>query len=389
LIPQEDTGALMPTGPKEKVSKFAQNPEGNVQERDVFIRTLLENAPYPLLVINPDTSINYVNSALEDFTGFSSRELLSCKAPYPWWVGDLEAQIEDLKSALLRGEQKRERFGRKKKGDLFWIQVSDQPVTINGELKYFLSNWVDITERKKSEEQLSHLNQELRNLTAHLDSVREEERGNISRMIHDELGQALTALKMDVCWLRKSLTENQQPLLELSDSMVALIDVTFQKVRWLSTVLRPTWLDDLGLSDSMKWLAEEFQEMTEIKCKIAVERKLDLDKQLSTTIYRIFQEALTNIFRHSKASQVHIKLKIENNHIVLKVTDNGVGISKKQITSPRSFGIMGMRERAQFLGGAFDVKGVKNRGTFITVTLPVSSQIIEKQTTVSLHQANY
>jgi two-component system sensor histidine kinase UhpB len=361
----------MPASSKEKVSNVAQQPEDKVQEREVFIRTLLENAPYPLLVINPDTSINYVNSALEDFTGFSSVELLGCKPPYPWWTGDLEAQVQDLKLALFRGEQKRERCGRKKKGELFWIQVSDQPVIINGELKYFLSNWVDITERKKSEEQLSRLNQELRNLTAHLDSVREEERGNISRMIHDELGQALTALKMDVCWVRKSLSENQQPLLELTDSMVGLIDVTFQKVRWLSTVLRPSWLDDLGLPDSMKWLAEEFQEMTDIKCKIALDRKLALDKQLSTTIYRIFQEALTNIFRHSKASQVRISLKIEDSRVVLKVTDNGVGISKKQMTSPRSFGIMGMRERAQFLGGTFDIKGIKNKGTTIVVTIPV------------------
>lgn len=361
----------MQTRQKVVSGQMAQPDNETVQEREVFIRTLLENAPYPLLVINADTSINYVNSALEEFTEYSSEELLGCKPPYPWWVGDLEAQVDELKSALLRGEQKIERLGRKKTGELFWIQVSDQPVAINGELRFFLSNWVDITERKKSEEQKSRLNRELRNLTAHLESVREEERGNISRMIHDELGQALTALKMDVCWLRKSLDENQQPLLGLTESMVRLIDATFQKVRWLSTVLRPIWLDDLGLPDTMRWLAEEFQEMTDIKCKVTIDRKLNLDKQLSTIIYRIFQEAMTNIFRHSKASQVRVSLKNENNRVVLTVVDNGVGISKKRISSPRSFGIMGMRERAQFLGGTFEISGTRGKGTTILVTIPI------------------
>jgi two-component system, NarL family, sensor histidine kinase UhpB len=341
------------------------------EEHEAFIRSLLENAPYPLLVINPDTSISYVNSALEELTGFSSGELLKCKPPYPWWTGDPEEQIEQLKSGLLHGEQKVERLGRKKSGELFWIQTSDEPVIINGQLNYFLSNWVDITERKKAEEQLSRLNQELRNLTAHLDSVREEERANISRMIHDEVGQALTALKMDVCWLQKGLNKRQQPLVEVTDSMLKVIDATFQKVRWLSTVLRPIWLDDLGLPDTMKWLAEEFQEMTEIRCRINIDRKITLDNQTSTAIYRIFQEALTNIFRHSKASQVHISLKKENNRIVLRVSDNGIGISKKRISSPKSFGIMGMRERAQFLGGTFEITGLKSSGTTILVTFPV------------------
>ena len=360
----------MQTRQKETVQEIEPANSALAQEREAFIRTLLENAPYPLLVINPDTSIRYVNSALEEFTGFSTRELLECKPPYPWWVGDVEAQIEELKSALYQGGQKIERLGRKKNGELFWIEVSDQRISVNGELKYFLSNWVDITGRKKAGEQLSRLNQELRNLTAHLDSVREEERANISRMIHDEIGQALTALKMDVCWLRKSLAEEQQPLVELTGSMVNLIDSTFQKVRWLSTVLRPIWLDDLGLPDTIRWLAEEFQEMTEIKCRVTIDRKLNLDKQLSTTIYRIFQEALTNIFRHSKASQVRVSLKNQKGRVVLTVIDDGVGISRKMLNSPRSFGIMGMRERAQFLGGTFEISGARNKGTTIIVTIP-------------------
>jgi two-component system, NarL family, sensor histidine kinase UhpB len=342
-----------------------------LQEHEILINNLREYAPYPLLVINPDTSINYVNSALEKLTGYSSQELIGCKPPFPWFTGEDRSQSEELlKNNWLRGEERSEKLGRKKTGELFWILVSAKPIMINGELKYFLSNWVDITERKVDEEQLSRLNQELRNLTTHLDSVREQERGNISRMIHDELGQALIALKMDVCWLRKNFESSRGPQFDVTESMLSVIDSTFNKVRWISTVLRPRWLDDLGLSDTMKWLVEEFQEMTEIKCKITVSRNLNLDTQLSTGIYRIFQEALTNIFRHSKATQVQVSLKQKDSQVVLNVTDNGVGIPKKQMSSLKSFGIIGMRERAQSLGGAFVITSALNKGTSIQATFP-------------------
>lgn len=342
-----------------------------LREHEILIHNLREYAPYPLLVLNPDTSINYANSALEKLTGYSMKEIIGRKPPFPWFTGDIQSQTEELlKNNMLKGEEKSEKLARKKNGELFWIQVSSRPIIIKRKLKYFLSNWVDITERKHAEVQLSRLNQELRNLTTHLDSVREEERANISRMIHDELGQALIALKMDICWLRKGLDDRQNALLDVTDSMLGVVDDTFKKVRWISTVLRPRWLDDLGLSDTMKWLVEEFQEMTEIKCKITVSRKLDLDKQLSTGIYRIFQEAMTNIFRHSKASQVWVSLKQNGNAILLRVDDNGVGISEKYIANPKSFGIIGMRERAQSLGGNFTITGAKNQGTSICVTIP-------------------
>jgi PAS domain S-box-containing protein len=341
----------------------------SIHESQVMFDNLSEFAPYPLFLINPDTSIRYVNPAFVELTGYTKEELVGCKPPYPWWNGEVETKTGEL-IANLEGHSKIERCNIARNGKRFWVQATGKPVFLNGKLEYYLSNWVDITERKKAEQKLSKLNKELRQLTAHMDSIREEERGNISRIIHDELGQALTSLKMDVCWIQKNLSDNQPATIQLTDSMLKMIDATFQKIRWISTVLRPIWLDDLGLPDTMKWLAEEFQQMSGIKCRITVGKNLRINKQISTTIYRIFQEALTNIFRHSKASQVKIILKSEKDNLVLIIFDNGKGIPAPLISSHRSYGILGMRERAQYVGGTFGITSGKNKGTMIKVLFP-------------------
>jgi PAS domain S-box-containing protein len=341
-----------------------------VEDSQVFIDNLVEYAPYPLFVINPDTSIRYANPAFEELTGFKREELHGCKPPYPWWLGDIDKKTKDLKTLVLTGDTKIERCNIKKNGERFWVQISGKPIFVDGKLKYFLSNWVDITERKKTVKQLSDLNIELRNLTAHLDSVREEERGHISRMLHDEIGQALTALKMDVCWIRKNIKGKPETASEVADSMLKLIDDTFRKVRWISTVLRPIWLNDLGLPDTLKWLVTEFHEMTRIKCTLDID-DVSPNTTISTGIYRIFQEALNNIFRHSKATAITVKLKKIKSKLVLTVIDNGVGITESQISNPKSYGIIGMRERAQFLNGTFNISKNKKTGTTVEVTIPI------------------
>jgi len=350
-----------------KAKKKVASP--SMQESQVMIDNLSEFAPYPLFLINPDTSIRYVNPAFVELTGYTREELVGCKPPYPWWNGEVETKTSEL-IANLEGHSKIERCNIAKNGRRFWVQATGKPIYLNGKLAYYLSNWVDISERKEAEQKLSGLNKELRELTAHMDSIREEERGNISRIIHDELGQSLTSLKMDVCWIQNKLSDDQPAIVQLTASMLKMIDATFQKIRWISTVLRPIWLDDLGLPDTLKWLAEEFQQMSGIKCQITLGKNLITNKQISTTIYRIFQEALTNIFRHSKASEVKISLKSEKDNLVLSIFDNGKGISEPLISSHRSYGIIGMRERAQYVGGTFDITSKNNKGTLIKVSFP-------------------
>lgn len=230
----------------------------------------------------------------------------------------------------------------------------------------------DITERKRMEEALRSSREELRNLTLHMETVREEERSSLGREVHDELGQALTALKMDVSWLSNRLLKDQVHLLEKTKSMSKLIDVTIQTVQKISTKLRPRLLDDLGLAAAIEWQAEEFQKRTGIECEVEIDHEyLTLETDISTAIFRIFQETLTNIACHANATQAKVSLKEKAGKLMMRVRDNGKGITKKEIFHPRSFGLIGIRERARVFGGKVTIQGTPGRGSTVTVSIPL------------------
>ena len=234
----------------------------------------------------------------------------------------------------------------------------------------------DITEHKRVEEQLRNSHKQFRALSAHLQSVREEERAMIAREIHDELGQALTGLKMDLSWLSSKLPEDQKSLLGKTKSMLGLIDTTIQSVRKISTKLRPGVLDDLGLIAAIEWQVQEFQTRTGIRCKfIAPKEDLTLDKDRSTAVFRIFQETLTNVARHSNANRVKITLKKSNNYLALEVQDNGKGIEESKVCDSKSLGLLGMRERAYYFGGEVKFEGTQGKGTKVTVLIPLKGKI--------------
>jgi PAS domain S-box-containing protein len=229
----------------------------------------------------------------------------------------------------------------------------------------------DITDRKKVEDDLKESYEQLRNLSEHLQSIREEERTNIAREIHDELGQALTALKMDISMISNKLYPDHKPLVEKTGLMLKRIDETIQTVKKICTELRPTVLDHFGLSAAIEWQAEDFQKTTGINCKVSFHPEdIVLDQDISIVIFRIFQEAMTNIMRHADATEVKASLKAKDNVITLEVIDNGKGITEEKITNSSSFGLLGMRERVNFLGGNVTISGVKNKGTTIRVNIP-------------------
>lgn len=252
------------------------------------------------------------------------------------------------------------------------------PVEINSHLFEFdnqpaiLSIARDITERKRVEKQLNDTSEQLRNLASRLQVIREEERTMIAREIHDELGQALTVLKIQLSLLPKKLHDGQPVIREKIDLALELIDGLVETVQKISAQLRPGILDELGLVPAIEWQSQDFQRRTGIACEsLLTEEDLNLSKEKSTAVFRIFQEALTNVARHAEAKKVSVNLRKEDNMLILEITDNGVGISKGQIDHANSLGLLGMKERALVFGGKVAIYGVPGQGTHVQMELPL------------------
>jgi signal transduction histidine kinase len=230
----------------------------------------------------------------------------------------------------------------------------------------------EIADRQRREDEFRRSTEQLRELSARLQSVREEERTRISRAIHDELGQTLTGLKMDVAWLQGHLEPQQPALLAKTQAMSKLIDTTIQTVRRISTELRPGILD-LGLVATIEWQLQEFQTRTGVESKlITALEETALDDASSTAVFRILQEILTNVARHAQATQVEVILEERAGFLRLQVRDNGRGITKSEIRSPKSIGLLGMQERARLQAGEVRFQGTAGKGTIVTVQLPLN-----------------
>jgi PAS domain S-box-containing protein len=243
-----------------------------------------------------------------------------------------------------------------------------------GQGEAVIGTLLDFTERKQTEISLEQSRQTLRELARHLQSIREEERGNIARQIHDELGQSLAAMKIDIVRLRSRLGAESPQVNALLESMLGSVGATIETVQRVMEELRPSILDDLGLVPATEWQIEQFQRRTGILCSLStLDSELDLSKEATTALFRILQETLTNVARHANARQVRVELSRMGPRLVLKVTDDGMGISSVALESNRSLGILGMRERAQVFGGQVDIERGENGGTSVRVSLPLAA----------------
>jgi len=226
-------------------------------------------------------------------------------------------------------------------------------------------------ERRRAEEKLRQSHEQLRALSIHLQHVREEERIRIAREVHDELGQALTGLKLQLTWLAGRLPEQLPALQKKAHALAGTIDEIIQVVRRIATELRPGLLDTAGLPAALEWQTHEFQKQTGIQCRVIVAiRDMILDQDLNTAFFRIFQETLTNIIRHANATRVEVRLVESADSFILVVKDNGRGISEQEIQNTKSIGLIGMSERAALLGGEVRWRGEPGKGTTVSVRIP-------------------
>ncbi|MBT3204143.1 MAG: PAS domain S-box protein [Gammaproteobacteria bacterium] len=242
-----------------------------------------------------------------------------------------------------------------------------------GEAVLLLGTLQDVTQRRQTDAQLRRSHEDLRRLTGYLQSARENERISIARAIHDEMAQSLTAQKIDMVRLKSMLPRDVPLLEELSEEVLQSINQTISSVQRILTELRPALLDDLGLVAAIEWQVIEFQRRTGIQYHLVLpDDELDLTLDQRTALFRIMQESLSNVLRHSNADTVWVELIVDGHWLLMSIIDNGKGISDLEVLGSRSFGLMGMHERAYILGGNVNIHGKEGKGTNVSTRIPIN-----------------
>jgi len=342
-------------------------------------RTIFENTGTATIILDQDTTISIINTEFEALCGYSRQEVEGKKS---WKEFCLQQDLAGMKQYLDKkrldpeAAPKNYEFGFiDRTGGIKNILLT---VTLIPGTTTCVASLLDITHSKKVQDALMHSREQLRNLHKHAQDLMERERVRVAREIHDELGQVLTALKIDLYCLRKKLPAGLKDLQAKTSHLLRSIDMTIQSVKRIIMDLRPGLLDHLGLAAAIEWQTQDFQERTGIVCEIRIEDPdICISKQQATEIFRIFQEALTNITRHANASRVCAALEEKDGCINMIVEDNGDGITEEQMNDPKSFGLMGIKERAFFCGGKVDIIGQKDRGTTVIVSIPREKECLK------------
>ena len=328
--------------------------------------------------VDPDGHIVRLNRTTEKLFGYPRRELLGhpprilIPEHFPADCGDRDGECGPLTKPG-RGSAPE---GRRKDGSRFPIELSLSPINSRkgaGAIAIIR----DASEGKRAEGRFravppKHIG-ELRALAGRVESARENEKRRIARELHDELGQGLTAIKLEVRRLTQAVSKEREDWFEASRALEHLIDQTILSVRRIVSELRPQVLDDLGLTAAVEWAGEEFQIRTGTRCRLHLsESARDVEPEQATALFRILQESLTNVARHAHANQVDVWLDKRSETLTLKIHDDGKGVTTQELSGNRSLGILGMKERALLLGGQLSIRGIPGRGTTIEVRIPAA-----------------
>jgi PAS domain S-box-containing protein len=364
--------------------------EEAIRKEESFRRSVIERAAEGLCVCRavpefPHVRFTVWNERMVQITGRTMDEINR-----KGWYQSVYPDAEYRQRAIRRMEEMRE--GKDLNAEEWNITRADgqgRTVAISTTLlpgdegaDHVLALMTDVTERRQTERALRASHEQLRALAGRLQTVREEERGHVAREIHDVLSQELTCIKMDLAWLGRRLPEPLGPdkvglLLEKVEELKGEADVAIQTVQKIATELRPVVLDCLGLCAAVEWQVRNFQERTGIVCDSRVPaEEISVDRERSSAVFRILQESLTNIARHSSAARVEVGLECDDQALVLTVRDDGRGISQEKLQDMASLGLLGMRERAALLGGRCDIAGEPGKGTSIRVVIPLQAELV-------------
>ncbi len=331
-------------------------------------RSLIEQASDFIMITDQKGNFLDANTSFFKTFGFTKDELSSINISKVIDPEQLKNDPVRFDLLLLGQSVLRERKMRQKDGTIIEVEANVKMLP-DGRI---LAIARDITERKRSKDELEQSYKAIRQLTEHIQNIREIERTHIAREIHDELGQQLTVLKMDVSWIINELAlPDDNSIKQKLQSLIALLDNTLSSVRRISSELRPSLLDDMGLVTAMQWHLKEFEKRSAIRTLFEKpQEEISLPDNIKTGLYRIFQESLTNVARHANAKRIDVSLQLINGELILQIEDDGRGFNKEEAVNKNTLGILGMEERSFMMGGHYMVSTEPGKGTLITVSVP-------------------
>lgn len=343
-----------------------------IQAEKTFSDSLINSLPGIFYLYDEKGVFSRWNKNFEEISGYSAEEIKHMH-PLDFYDEDEKLLIKNkIDTVFTHGSDEitAHFYTKDKKKKPYYF--NGHKILISGN-SYLIGVGIDITERIIAEKELLVYTEEIKRLTAHLEQVREDERTRIAREVHDELGQQLTGLKMDASWLSKKIAREQTAIHKKLAEMTSLMDHTIKTIRRISTDLRPGILDDLGLVAALEWQSAEFEKQYGIACIFKSDvHDLHTERQLATTVFRIYQEALTNVARHAQATEVESTFQQTATHLILMVKDDGQGFDDREVKSKGTLGLIGMRERALMVGAELSIESKKDTGTIVKLQIPLT-----------------